>query len=135
MKHSDPSQPDLWQDTLDEGLPRDFPGQSLERMLGSAHRRKQRRMALRAGLSTALLLALLGLLLHRSPPPVTETPVVQTQPAPPPPVEVPVAIPKAPVVETISDEELLAAFGKRPVALVGSGDSKQIVLLDQKKKR
>jgi hypothetical protein len=59
--------------------------------------------------------------------------VVEAVPAPPPPVAPAHAAPRAIVVETIDDEELLAAFAGRPVLLVGSGESKQIVLLDQKK--
>ncbi len=135
MKRSDKSQQDLWQDTLDEGLPRDFAGRSLERMLDSARRRKQRRVAVRAGLGSALVLALLALLLHRSPSPLPEIQVVEAPPVTPPPAAVPAAVPKAPAVQTLSDEELLAAFGGRPVVLVGSGDSKQVVLLDGKKQR
>jgi hypothetical protein len=100
-------------------------------MLGSARSRKRQKLAGKAGLGTALALPLLFLLLHRTPPAATEStapPLAEVVPAPPP------AAPKAVVVEAISDEELLAAFGGRPVALVGTGASKQLVLLDQKKR-
>lgn len=135
MKRSDDYQ-ELWQDTLDEGLPKDFAGESLDRMLGSARSRRRRKTAVRAGLGTALVVPLLFLLIHRAAPTATVSPappLVETVPVAPPVAPPPVA-PKATVVETISDEELLAAFGSRPVVLVGGGESKQLVLLDQKKK-
>jgi hypothetical protein len=133
MKHRDDFQ-ELWRDTLDEGQPRDFACESLARMLGSARSRRRRKIAARAGLGTALVLALLTFLFVRQTPPATTSPVVvEAVPASPPPVAPAHAAPRAIVVETIDDEELLAAFAGRPVLLVGSGESKQIVLLDQKK--
>lgn len=134
MKRRDDYQ-ELWQDSLDEGLPGDFASESLARMLGSARKRRRRKVAVKAGLGAALVLPLLFLLIHRAPPAATPTstpPLVETVPVPPPVAPVPPE-PKATVVQTMSDEELLAAFGGRPVLLVGSGDSKQLVLLDQKK--
>ncbi|WP_035616028.1 hypothetical protein [Haloferula sp. BvORR071] len=147
MKANDKDQPELWRDTLDEGVPADFAQESLARMLGGARRRRQHRLAMKAGIITALIVPLL-LMFHRTPdqaspirstsqPGASPEAIAETGPA----IELlhPVALPQGPeppkaaVVETIGDDELLSEFSGRPAMLVGTGDAKQLVLLDQKK--
>jgi hypothetical protein len=99
---------------------------TLERTLSAARRQRQLRHVLRGAGGVAVVAVALALLWPR--------PVSVSQP------EVAVNLPKpsAPIVpgtdiRVINDEELLAMFPDRPVALVGPPANRQFVFLDEQR--
>ncbi len=96
---------------------REFRQASLEHALASLHRLRRQRRAWRAcawGSLPVLLIA--ALLVNR----------------PDAPVPLPAAArPEAPPVKFINDDELMALFPNRPVALIGAPGHQQLVFLDE----
>jgi hypothetical protein len=88
---------------------------SLEGMLGSVRRRKRRQVLVTSAIATLML----GLTLTL----VTQRRAVQ-------PSALESAPPARPAVSRISDEQLLALFADRSVALVGRPGEQQLVFLD-----
>lgn len=116
---------ELWDDTLADSLPAGFEDEALAKMLGRARTRRRTRTATKGVLILALLTPLL-VITHR-PAPTKDTPVVTIPHQPSPPSVAP-----EPAIQVLSDEELFAQFPDRPIAIIGTGDSKQLVFLDQK---
>ena len=120
----DPRNQNLLNDVLAEAAPDDFRQSSLEWTLGLARRRRRIRYAVRTG-SVALFLAaaVAGWLLvpvrHGS---ITARPTPAERRGSDNPVV---------TIETINDEELLAAFPDRPLALIGPPGQQDLVFLDQ----
>lgn len=132
MKPSDHRE--LWDDALADSLPAGFADEALATMLGSARKRRRQRAAMKGATVLALILTALFFALHPAPNASVKTGSVTVQqlPDPPPPAAEPEAPPQAPLqLQVLSDEELLAQFPGRAVAIIGSGDSKQLVFLDQ----
>ncbi len=101
---------------------------SLEQGLAAMRRRRRSRRLARACALASLPLAFLAAIFF-SWPPRTEThpvPVVKTQGT-----VASVAALKVPPVKFIDDEQLLALFPDRPVALVGRPGHQQLLFLDQ----
>ena len=124
MKNTDHHE--LWRDALDDTLPADFATVTLTTMLGAARTRRRRKAAVKGTIAAALVIPALFLAL-RPGPQVQVTPPIgqghQEIPSPTPPAP--------PPIQVMSDDELLAQFPGRAVALIGSGDSKQLVFLDR----
>lgn len=117
MKHDE-----LWNDTLDEALPRDLSAASLNAMREAARGRILRRRMARASLTAAAALALLWLFL-----PVTKdksTPDIAHAIAPSSP---------APSIRELSDEELITALHEADIgiAIAGPKDHQEILLVSQ----
>lgn len=112
MKHDE-----LWNDTLDEALPRDLSAASLKAMRQAARGRILRRRITRASLTTAAALALLWLCL-----PVTKD---KTTP------NIAHAIVPAPSIRELSDQELLTALHEADIgiAIAGPKDHQEILLV------
>src|SRR5882724_682106 len=124
MKPSE--QEKLLKEILPEEDLRDFQQASLEHGLTFLRQRRRRGYLLRASaLATVLSLVTLGLLLkpHRAPQPDNSTAQL-----PPAPQSAPVA---ASPVKFISDDELLALFPNRQVALIGKPGQQRLVFLDK----
>jgi len=110
----------------------DFREASLQRGLTAIRqqRRRQRFVRLRA-LAVVPLLAALGIVFSRSPkPPLRKIAASNASP-----VAVSSAQPRTAPVKFINDDELLALFPDRPVALIGKPGQQQLVFLDQPAKR
>jgi hypothetical protein len=90
---------------------------SLAAMLGVARRRRQRHALVTSGVAALVLALSVALLVHRRAPErraaLSETPS------------------KTPAVTVISDEQLLALFADRSVALVGRAGDQQLLFLDR----
>lgn len=128
MKPSDHRE--LWDDALADSLPAGFADEALATMLGSARKRRRQRAAMKGATVLALILTALFFALRPVPNASVKTGSVTVQQLPDPPA--PAAKPEAPPqIQVLSDEELLAQFPGRAVAIIGSGDSKQLVFLDQ----
>jgi peptidoglycan/LPS O-acetylase OafA/YrhL len=110
----------------------DFREASLQHALAAVRRRRRRQWFARLGaLAVVPLLAALGILVSRSPkPPLREMAASNASP-----VAVTAAQPRTAPVKFISDDELLALFPDRPVALIGKPGQQQLVFLDQPAKR
>ena len=120
-------------DLLGDVFPKaaDFRAASLERMLFAARRQRQRRKVVHVGGILTMGLCLTVLLLK------TRNNVETTPPQ--------VAIISSPSqnhfptvpgtgIRVLSDEELLAIFKDRPVALIGPPEARQFVVLDEVRK-
>lgn len=124
----------LLRDTLDEAATPAWSDAALARTLAAAHAQRRRRVAGRwAGVGVLLLMMGWGLWPReggKKPHPeiaaahllvISDDNAAAFLPSPPPP-------PKP--VHFLTDEELLARFPDRPVALIGSGTKQQLVFLD-----
>ena len=89
---------------------------SLAAMLGAVRRRRQRRALLTSAAGMLALAVGLALVIQRR----DAQPFARTQ----------VTATNSPAVAAISDEQLLALFADRPVALVGRAGEQQLVFLD-----
>ena len=107
--------------------------QSLERGMAAARRRRQRAGWTKGGLISVLLLAALWLLIPTPQRPAARNQVaheqVTTNPATVATVVPSVKVPAS--VRFISDDELLALFPGRSLALLGPPGRKTLVFLDQ----
>jgi hypothetical protein len=102
-----------------------FEARLLENTLQYARRRKQRRHVVRT-VAMALVLCCAGLIAFlpaRKTRPVSEAPAPGALSA-----EAPVL--PGTSIRLLTDEELLEVFAGRPVAIIGSGDQRQLVVLD-----
>ena len=124
MKNTDHHE--LWRDALDDTLPADFATVTLTTMLGAARTRRRRRAAVKGAIAAALVIPSLFLALRPGPQVQVTRPIEQAHQE-----AAPITPPAAPAIQTMSDDELLAQFPGRAVALIGSGDSKQLVFLDR----
>lgn len=125
MKPDSSDHDPLWDELTGTAPPGDFFAASLETMLaGVRAKRRARRLRLGAVSSAiivlSLILALRGGFGTARPP---EHGVASGRPV----------VPESrSILTTISDDELLDQFPGRPVALVDSGDSVRLVLLDER---
>ena len=129
MKPSDHRE--LWDDALADSMSADFADDALTTLLTGARKRRRRRAAVKGATVLALILPVVFLALRPAPESKgapAPTLVVQQLPDPPAP-----AAPSEPEpqIQVLSDDELLAQFPGRAVAIIGTGDSKQLVFLDK----
>jgi hypothetical protein len=116
MKHDDLNDP-LLRETLDSALDDTFTRESLNVMLKAARRQHEFRRTRQRVAAVAVLL-LIGVSAVRYSQLAsrgngfTDTPVSNN-----------------PKIKILTDAELLARFPDRPVALIGSGDNKELLLL------
>ena len=109
---------------------------TLEAGLATVRRRRRRRVALRsAGVAISLLAcaALISLLLRRAPG-AEHDEIAQANPAPTGAVagaESPIHMAELSTVRHLTDNELLALFPGRPVALIGPPGHQRLVFLDE----
>lgn len=110
----------------------DFREASLQQGLTAIRQQRRRQRALRLGALAAVPVAVvLGIVFSRSPkPPVREIAASNASP-----VAVSSAPPGTAPVKLINDDELLALFPDRPVALIGKPGQQQLVFLDKPAKR
>ena len=102
---------------------------SLETTLSSLRRHRRAKLAARSVLAVALLAAASSFLLTQSN--QTETqPQLTIRTSAQPIAAKPVPIIPGTTIRELSDDELLAAFPNRPVAIIGSQEERQLVLLD-----
>jgi len=110
----------------------DFREASLQQALAAIRQQQRRQRSLRlAALAAVPIIVALGIVFSRSPQlPVPEIGASNRSPA---------AVFSAPLrpapVKLINDDELLALFPDRPVALIGKPGQQQVVFLDKPAKR
>ncbi|MCL4177614.1 MAG: hypothetical protein KJ072_07680 [Verrucomicrobia bacterium] len=110
---------------------------ALEAGLATVRRRRRRRVALRsAGAAISLLAfaALISWMLFRRAPATEHDQVAQANPAPTATVaatESPIPVAEMSAVRHLTDNELLALFPGRPVALIGPPGRQRLVFLDE----
>ena len=110
----------------------DFREASLQRALTAIRQQRRRQRFVRLGaLAVVPLLAALGIVFSRSPKP----PLQKIAASNASPVAVSSAQPRTAPVKFINDDELLALFPDRPVALIGKPGRQQLVFLDKPAKR
>ncbi len=110
----------------------DFREASLQRALTAIRQQRRRQRFVRLGALAGVPIAVaLGIVFSRSP----RTPVQEIAPSNASPVAVSSAPPRTAPVKLINDDELLALFPDRPVALIGKPGQQQLVFLDQPAKR
>jgi len=105
----------------------DFRRTSLDHGLKSLRRQRRWRIVRAGTLASLTLLLAWGLLLHRP----AKAPVRQIVSSPPRPSAVPAPPTRVAEVKFITDDELLALFPDRPVALIGKPGHQQLVFLDK----
>ncbi len=110
----------------------DFREASLQHALTAIRQQQRRQRSLRLGTLAAVpILLALGIVFSRSP----KTPVQEIAASNASPVAVSSAPPPTAPVKLINDDELLALFPDRPVALIGKPGQQQLVFLDKSAKR
>jgi hypothetical protein len=117
---------ELLSDVLSENAPADFRNTSLQRTLASARQHRRARMVLRTSAAAAICVALVAAILWQRNDSTNiavkggpSAPAVQTIPGT--------------SIQLVSDDELLAMFPDRPVALVGPPGNRQFVFLDEQR--
>ena len=110
----------------------DFREASLQRGMAAIRRQRRRQRFVRLGALAAVpIVVAFGIVFSRSPKPaLRETAVSNASP-----VAVSSAQTRIAPVKFISDDELLALFPDRPVALIGKPGQQQLVFLDPPAKR
>jgi hypothetical protein len=119
-----PEHQELWRDALNDAAPDAFVEATLALTIASARRTRRTRHAIRItiGAVAAMVAILVGANLFRSThtmAPNDSVPAVMAQSSEP----------KGIPVRYLTDEELLARFPDQPVALVGSGSSRDFLVL------
>ncbi len=122
-----PEDQDLLTAALAEAEADDFRSASLERTLKFVRKRRRTRRLLRAAAATVCLATLAATAIWRR---------GEGQPIPPPshaPHLAAAAVPTVPgtSIRVLSDDDLLALFPGRPVALLGPAHDRQLVFLDE----
>jgi hypothetical protein len=136
-----PDHQDLWRDALNDAAPNAFAEATLALTIARARRVRRTRHAIRiaASATVALVVTCAAAIFLRSPdtmapnnsvPSVTAkmTPSESSQP-----VRAQAAKPIGVSVRYLTDEELLDRFPDQPVALVGSGSSREFLVLTNAK--
>jgi|ERR1043165_7287462 hypothetical protein len=110
----------------------DFREASLQHALTAIRQQRRRQRSLRRGaLAAVLVVVALGIVVGRSPKPTAQ----EIEASNASPVAVSSAPPRTAPLKLINDDELLALFPDRPVALIGKPGHQQLVFLDQPPKR
>jgi hypothetical protein len=110
----------------------DFREASLQHALDAIRQQRRRQRFVRlCALAAVPIVVAFGIVFSRSPKPALRETAVSKAP----PVAVSSAQTRTAPVKFISDDELLALFPDRPVALIGKPGQQQLVLLDQPAKR
>ena len=109
----------------------DFRADSLERMLCAARQQRRRRTAVHVSGIVTLALGLFVLLLNTRN--KVERPATQVATIAPPSRNNFPTVPGT-RIRVLSDEELLALFKDRPVALMGPPEARQFIVLDELRK-
>jgi hypothetical protein len=106
----------------------DFREASLQQALTAIRRQRRRQRSLRlGGLAAVPVVVALAIVFSRSPqPPLREIAASNASP-----VAVSSVQPRTPPVKLINDDELLALFPDRPVALIGKPGQQRLIFLDQ----
>jgi hypothetical protein len=123
---NEPDNDPLLRDLLQDGAEVAFREASLDAMLSAARRTRRRRKYLRLAGCTAVLLLSAAALWHRTNISPTLADAVPSSSS----VE---AIAARKPIRYIDDKELLSLFPNRPVALIGSAQGQQLILLDRGK--
>ena len=117
----------LLTDILSEETPADFRAASLERTLASVRQHRSRRRAIRMVGAACAVCAVLATTFWKNPRTQEQKNIASAQPA--------IATVPGTNIRIISDEELLAMFPDRPVALIGPPEDRQFVFLDEARKQ
>jgi hypothetical protein len=123
---NEPHNDSLLHDLLQDGAGAAFREASLNTMLSAARRTRRQRKTLRlAGCAAVLLLGATA---------IWQRPNIPTAPTAIASHNSPVAAdPARKPIRYIDDKELLSLFPNRPVALIGSAQGQQLILLDREK--
>ena len=106
----------------------DFREASLQHALAAVRRQRQRQRTARLRALVALpVLAALGIVISRS----SKRPMREITVSNASPVAVSSVQPRPAAVKLINDDELLALFPDRPVALIGKPGQQRLIFLDQ----
>jgi len=125
MKHSEHDR--LLKEIITGDELADFREASLQRALDAIRQRRHRRRSMQLGALAVLVLVAVGIIFTRSvTPPIPEIALSSSSPAAP---SIPQTGPAE--VKLINDEELLALFPDRPVALIGKPGQQRLVFLDK----
>jgi hypothetical protein len=118
---------ELLSDILFENGSMDFRNASLQRTLLSARRHRRARMGLRAAAAAAVCAALFAVpFLQRN---SSRQSLAENTSHPSPQVQ---TVPGT-KIQVVNDDELLAMFPDRPVAIVGPPENRQFVFLDEQR--
>ena len=110
----------------------DFREASLQHALDAIRQQRRRQRFVRlCALAAVPIVVAFGIVIGRSP----KTPVREIAGSNASPVAVSSAPPRSAPVKFINDDELLALFPDRPVALIGKPGQQQLVFLDEPAKR
>jgi len=123
---NEPDHDPLLRDLLQDGADASFREASLNELLSAARRTRQQRKILRLVGCAAILLIGAAAIWQRSNIPPART----ADASPSSPVE---TDPARKPIRYIDDKELLSLFPNRPVALIGSAQGQQLILLDRGK--
>lgn len=126
---TNPEPDDLLKQVLSDAASEEFRTASLQQTLAAAHQRKTTRRVMRAGAAIALCIGVVTLLFSRSPKP-SQPPMASNPPSAPSDPTVP-----GTSIRVVGDDELLAMFPDRPVALVGPPEKRQLVFLDEQRSK
>jgi hypothetical protein len=115
MNSSDQDQ--LWREVFADEALAAVRAATLKAGMGAARARRRRRIVASAGLGSVSLVLILAAILRPERPAVRAAPVA-------------VSPPETSSVKFISDQQLLALFPNRPVALIGPAGARKLVFLD-----
>lgn len=129
MKTS-PEHDELLTAVLSDSTDNELRAKSLDRTLAAVRQRRRRRHVLRGAGGIVMAGIMAAVLWHRHAPDARPVATIHSQPS-----EVAPTAPTVPGtnIRLVSDEELLAMFPDRPVALVGPPGNRQFVFLDEKR--
>jgi len=123
-----PDHDELLNEVLSESAPQNFREASLLRTLTSARRHRRTRSALHVVGATGICFALLaGVIWHQR----NSSSTANNRPESVAPIQASAPTVPGTNIRLVSDDELLAMFPDRPVALLGPPDKRQFVFLDE----
>ena len=117
----------LLADILSEETPADFRAATLERSLACIRQRRSRQRVIRVASAVCAVCAILAVAFLKNNRTMQRNRIASVQPG----------VPTVPGtnIRIISDDELLAMFPDRPVALIGPPEDRQFVFLDELRKQ
>ena len=126
-----PDHDELLHDVFSEVASPAIRAASLERALRAVRRQRTGRRVLRVGLALAVVVIAAAWFWRTQRTPIGSPGKGELASAPSPPIQ---TVPGT-NIRLVSDDELLAMFPDRPVALLGPPDNRQFVFLDEQRKR